>query len=71
VHHFAIQMPNPGYFVGFDTDRELAVTTRKKILDRAATDKLLVAGAHLPFPAVGHVRKVGEGYQWVPAVWEW
>jgi glyoxylase-like metal-dependent hydrolase (beta-lactamase superfamily II) len=71
IHHFAIQMPHPDYFVAFDADRDQAVATRKKILDRAAADKVLVSGAHLPFPAVGHVRKSGEVYAWVPAVWEW
>ncbi|WP_280290338.1 hypothetical protein [Pseudomonas sp. BN417] len=25
------------------------------------------AGAHLPFPGLGHVRSEGKGYAWVPA----
>lgn len=71
VHHYAIIMPNPDWHVGFDTDRAAAVKTRRALLDRVATDKVLVSGAHLPFPAFGHVRKVGDGFQWVPSVWEW
>jgi hypothetical protein len=27
----------------------------------------LVAGMHLPFPSIGHVRKERQGYAWVPA----
>ena len=27
----------------------------------------MVAGMHLPFPGVGHVRKEAKGYAWVPA----
>lgn len=26
----------------------------------------LVAGAHLPFPGIGHARSEGRGYAWVP-----
>jgi hypothetical protein len=31
-----------------------------------ATDRLLFAGAHLPFPGVGHAAKSGPGYAYVP-----
>ena len=71
VHHFAIVMPNPGWYVGFDTDRDGAVAARRALLDRAASEKLAVSGAHLPFPAVGHVRRKGDGFEWVPTVWAW
>jgi glyoxylase-like metal-dependent hydrolase (beta-lactamase superfamily II) len=71
AHHFAINLPHPDYYVAFDVNPEQAIETRKTILDRAAADKLLVAGAHLPFPAVGHVKKTGDAFAWVPAVWKW
>ena len=35
---------------------------------RAADQGWWVAGAHLPFPCIGHVRREGRaGYAWVPA----
>ena len=34
-----------------------------------ATDKLTVAGAHLPFPGIGHVVNTGSGYQYAPLFW--
>lgn len=71
VHHYAIMMPNPEFYVAFDTDRDAAVTQRRAILERAASERLLVSGAHLPFPGMGHVRKNGNGYEWVPVAWEW
>lgn len=71
VHHHAIVMPNPDWYVAFDTDRDAAVAARRALLDMAASEKLLVSGAHLPFPGFGHVRKNGSGYDWVPVVWEW
>ena len=32
----------------------------------AAKQGYLVAGAHLPFPGIGHIRSEGKGYVWVP-----
>jgi glyoxylase-like metal-dependent hydrolase (beta-lactamase superfamily II) len=71
AHHYAIVLPHPDWYVGFDTDRDLAVKTRKSIFDRVSADKVWVAGAHLPFPAFGHVRAKDGAYEWVPGVWEW
>jgi hypothetical protein len=39
---------------------------RKKLFAFAAKEKLAVAGMHLPFPGIGHVRTEGKGYAWVP-----
>jgi glyoxylase-like metal-dependent hydrolase (beta-lactamase superfamily II) len=58
---------NPEWQVSFDVDGNMAVQTRKRILDRAAADKMLVGGYHWPFPAVGYVTKEGSGYRFNPA----
>ena len=59
----------------FDAMPELAIASRKQVFDRAAADRLLLSGAHIPFPSVGHIRKqegsAGKGYDWVPAMWRW
>jgi hypothetical protein len=47
----------------------MAIATRKRVFDMAATDRLLIAGAHLPFPGLGHVAKASAGYAYVPAPW--
>jgi glyoxylase-like metal-dependent hydrolase (beta-lactamase superfamily II) len=60
---------NPDWQFVFDTDRPQAVATRKKLYDMAATDRILVQGYHLPFPAVGYIEKAGNGYRHVPATW--
>jgi hypothetical protein len=36
----------------------------------AATDKLLVAGYHLPFPGIGSIEKAGSGYRFLPDSWK-
>ena len=54
----------------FDMDGSLAVTTRRRLLDRAVADRMLVAGYHFPFPAAGHIVRAGSGYDLVPVMWQ-
>jgi glyoxylase-like metal-dependent hydrolase (beta-lactamase superfamily II) len=67
VHSHAIQFAFPEVSIEFDVDRQQAIATRKAILAEAVKSKLWIAGAHLPFPGVGHVRADEAGYDWVPA----
>lgn len=69
VHNAALQFPEPERSIVFDTDQAMAAATRKKVFDMVATDKLLIAGAHLPFPGLGHVAKASTGYAYVPLQW--
>jgi glyoxylase-like metal-dependent hydrolase (beta-lactamase superfamily II) len=52
-----------------DMDGEAAVATRRRLLDRAASDRMLVQGYHFPFPASGHIAKNGSGYELVAVEW--
>lgn len=60
---------NPEWQGVFDMDGNMAVDTRKRLLDRAAADKMLVAGYHWPFPAAGYITKEGSGYRLNPVAW--
>ena len=31
----------------------MAITTRRKITDRAIADRMMICGAHFPFPGLG------------------
>ena len=53
----------------FDMDGPLAVKTRRRMLDRAAADRMPVEAYHFPFPACGHISKAGAGYELTPAMW--
>jgi glyoxylase-like metal-dependent hydrolase (beta-lactamase superfamily II) len=67
VHAHAVQFARPGVSIEFDVDRKQAVATRRSIMKAMAASKSLVAGMHLPFPGIGHVRSDGKGsYTWVP-----
>jgi glyoxylase-like metal-dependent hydrolase (beta-lactamase superfamily II) len=56
----------PDWHLGFDLDRAQAVTTRKKLLDMAAADKMQTSFYHAAFPATGFIAKNGAGYDWFP-----
>ena len=53
----------------FDTDPAAAMATRRRALDMAVADDLMVAGMHLHFPAFSRVVRAGEGYAVVPELW--
>lgn len=67
VHSHAVQFARPDVAFEFDNDPKQAVAARKRIFRLAAKERLMVAGMHLPFPGIGHVRKETKGYAWVPA----
>ena len=58
-------MANPEWYPTFDMDPTLAVTTRKALLERAATERMPVIGYHFDFPATGRVERAGTGYRLV------
>ena len=69
VHNAALQFPEPERAIAFDLERPKAIATRKKVMDMAATDRVMVGGTHLAFPGIGHVARAGTGYAWVPVAW--
>ncbi|WP_137179928.1 MBL fold metallo-hydrolase [Roseomonas sp. AR75] len=60
-------MTNPEWVPIFDMDPPVAIEARKRLLDRAATDRLQVVGYHFPMPATGRVERAGTGYRLVPS----
>jgi glyoxylase-like metal-dependent hydrolase (beta-lactamase superfamily II) len=66
VHVAAVQFGDPSVTILYDSDPAAAAGQRRKALADAARGGYLVAGAHLPFPGLGHVRREGRGYVWLP-----
>lgn len=60
---------HPGWHAFYDHDPVLAETTRRKVYDMLAADKLMVQGFHYPFPALAHVEKAATGYREIPMPW--
>jgi glyoxylase-like metal-dependent hydrolase (beta-lactamase superfamily II) len=67
MHVASVQFPDPAVTIGFDTDSAMAAAQRKKVFADAAERGLWVAGAHLSFPGIGHLRAMGSQYIYVPA----
>ena len=66
LHSHAVQFAHPQASIEFDSDRGAATAARGRMLAQASGEGWWVAGAHLPFPGLGHVRREGGAYAWVP-----
>jgi glyoxylase-like metal-dependent hydrolase (beta-lactamase superfamily II) len=55
VHSAAFQFANPEICAVYDMDMPQAVSARRTVMESAARENIPVAGAHLPYPAVGRV----------------
>jgi glyoxylase-like metal-dependent hydrolase (beta-lactamase superfamily II) len=62
----ALLAPHPDWQGAYDQDGPLAVKTRKAMLDRVIAEKMMICGAHFPFPGAGTFTKDGAGYAFVP-----
>lgn len=62
-------MNHTNWIAPFDNDPALTLKTRHKFYDMASSEKVLVAGYHFSFPAVGHVEKNGKNFRLVPVLW--
>ena len=60
--------PHPEWQGAYDQDGPLAVTTRRRIVDRVIADKMMICGAHFPFPGAGAFTKDGNAYAFAPVV---
>ena len=68
MHNHTLQMLDPEIAIEFDSDPRQARISRLAALKDAAERKIWVAGAHMPFPGIGHIRAEGNGrYTWLPA----
>jgi len=68
VHAQRVQLQHPEVTAVFDIDQNAAAAARLQLLPKLAREDVLIAGPHMPFPALGRLRKEGSGYSWVPVV---
>ncbi|MGY6249458.1 MBL fold metallo-hydrolase [Bosea thiooxidans] len=69
VHVPEIQLARPNVAMQFDTDPELGVRSRQRIFDMVLADDLLVAGMHVHFPGLAHMRREGGHYAVTAEQW--
>ncbi len=66
IHSTESQFADPDVAIEYDVNHDGAVASRKHLLSFAAKEGVLVGGAHISFPGLGHVKVQGDGYAWVP-----
>ncbi|HXM31949.1 MAG TPA: MBL fold metallo-hydrolase, partial [Xanthobacteraceae bacterium] len=64
-HQPQLQMENPRAEFARDTDPQQGVTTRLRVFDMVASQKIPIVAYHFPWPGLGHVAKNGEAYRYV------
>jgi glyoxylase-like metal-dependent hydrolase (beta-lactamase superfamily II) len=62
----ALLAPHPEWQGAYDQDGPTAVVTRRKLVDRVIADKMMICGAHFPFPGAGAFVKDGNAYAFTP-----
>lgn len=65
MHNAEMQFAHPEITIKFDTDANQAKDTRVSIMQKAVENNWYIAGAHLPFPGIGHIESKESGFNWV------
>jgi len=68
--HYVLSLQRPDLQLDVDDDKEKAVASRKRIFEMVASEGMLVAGFHMPFPGLGYVERAGSAYRWVPHAYQ-
>ena len=65
VHPLHLEQPH--WENGFDLAADTAVATRRRLLECAAAENMLVMAFHFPFPSVGRISAAHDGWEWTPS----
>jgi len=68
ITNVVVSFEHPGWRFGFDTDQDQGVATRRRLIDRAATEKLRMLGYHWTSPGFAIAERHGNAYRHVPLV---
>lgn len=70
VHVAALQLQKPDTTVKYDSNAASARHSRKDVFGEVVRDRSVVAAAHIAFPGLGHLRRQGNRFEWVPVNYE-
>jgi len=65
-HHYVLLLQHPEWGFQFDYEQPAATAQRWRIYDMVDSNRYSVFAYHFPFPGVGHLKKDGAGYAWLP-----
>lgn len=63
--HPLISFQHPEWKPGSDQDKDRAIATRRKLLERLTAEKLRIIGYHLPGTGAGRAEKAGSAWRFV------
>ena len=66
IHIAEMHLLAPHIAMEYDYDPDLALRSRLRVLDWVATDRIPIAGAHLPVPGIGTIVRRGSRYACEP-----
>ncbi|MFN7223764.1 MAG: MBL fold metallo-hydrolase [Paracoccaceae bacterium] len=70
ANHYVWSLQKPDWEVRFDMDKAAAAATRKALFGMLAADRVPFVGYHMPFPGVGYVEAMGDGFRFVPVSYQ-
>jgi len=66
ANHYVISLQKPDWEVAFDSIKPVAAATRRKVFGMIAADRVPFIGYHMPWPSIGYVETMGDGFRYVP-----
>jgi glyoxylase-like metal-dependent hydrolase (beta-lactamase superfamily II) len=58
----ALCVGHPSWHGAFDQDGPLAEASRRRLLDRVVTDRMMICGSHFPWPGLAKIERDGASY---------
>ncbi|SFP76912.1 MBL fold metallo-hydrolase [Tranquillimonas alkanivorans] len=70
ANHYVWSVGYPEWEVTFDMDKSQAARTRKDVLGMVASERIPLAGYHMPFPGIGFIEARDQGFRYVPETYQ-
>ena len=70
MHVGPVQFARPEITVMFDFRQDDARKRRQELFEMAVNEDMLIGAVHLPFPAIGRLRKRDAGYTYEALPWQ-
>lgn len=70
ANHYVWSLQKPDWDVRFDADKAQAAASRRKIFGMLAAEHIPFIGYHMPFPSIGYVESLGEGFRYSPVTYQ-
>lgn len=70
ANHYVWSLQKPDWEVRFDADKPAAAAVRRQVFGMIAADRIPFIGYHMPFPGLGYVEPLGDGFRFVPVSYQ-